>query len=118
MLRGNFATNKVTTLNNEANSINTLAFLPQRNVCIVKQKHMRDMIVNTEKSTDVLDTQKSKAKTSIAQIGTMVSVVNVSSLCINMDSTIMAITTADNPPPILCQFLMKFIRIINSTEWA
>ncbi len=36
-----------------------------------------------------------------------------------MDLILMAITTADNnPPPILCQFLMKFIRIINSTEWA
>jgi hypothetical protein len=37
---------------------------------------------------------------------------------INMDSIIMVITTADSPPPILRQFLMKFIRIINSTKWA
>ncbi len=35
-----------------------------------------------------------------------------------MDLSITAITTADSPPPILRQFLMKFIRIINSTEWA
>ncbi len=35
-----------------------------------------------------------------------------------MDLIIMVITTADSPPPILHQFLMKFIRIINSTEWA
>ncbi len=35
-----------------------------------------------------------------------------------MDLIIMAITTADNPPPIVRQFLMKFIRFINSTEWA
>jgi hypothetical protein len=31
MLSGNFATNRVTTLINDANSINPLAFLPQRN---------------------------------------------------------------------------------------
>jgi hypothetical protein len=85
---------------------------------MVKQMCMRDMIADMEKSMDVLDEHKSKVKTSIAQIGTMVSVVNFSSLCINMDLIIMVITTADSPPPILCQFLMKFIRIINSTEWA
>ena len=67
---------------------------------------------------DVLDAHKSKAKTSIAQIGTLVSIVDFSILCINMDSIIMAITTTDSPPPILRQFLMKFIRIINNTEWA
>jgi hypothetical protein len=118
MLSGNFATNRVTTLNNEANSINPLAFLPQRNTCMVEQMHMHEMIANKEKSMDVLDAHKSKAKTSIAQIGTMVSGINFSSICINMDLIIMAITTAENPPPILCQFSMKFIRIINSTEWA
>ncbi len=118
MLSGNFATNRVTTLNNKENSINPLAFLPQRNACMVKQMTMHDMIANMEKSMDVLDAHKSKAKTSITQIGTMVSVVNFFSLCINMDSIIMATTTADSPPSILHQFLMKFIRIINSTEWA
>jgi hypothetical protein len=85
---------------------------------MVKQMHMRDMIANTEKSMDVLDAHKSKAETSIDQIGNMVSIVNFFSLCIDMDLIITAITTADSPPPILRQFLMKFIRIINSTEWA
>ena len=58
MLSGNFATNRVTTLNNKANSINPSTFLPQRNACMVKQMHMRDMIANTEKSMDVLDAHK------------------------------------------------------------
>jgi hypothetical protein len=48
----------------------------------------------------------------------MVSVVNFSSHCTNMNLIIMAITTADSPPPILRQFLMKFIKIIHSKEWA
>ena len=65
MLSGNFATDRVTTLNKEANSNDPLAFLPQRNVCMIKQEHMRDMITDTEKSTDVPDAHKSKAKTSI-----------------------------------------------------
>jgi hypothetical protein len=83
---------------------------------MVKQMRMHDMITNTEKSMDVLDVHKSKAKTSIAQIGTMVSIVYFSRLCINMDLIITAIIIADSPPHILCQFLMKFIRIINSIE--
>ncbi len=66
MLSGNFATNRVTTLNNKANSINPLAFLSQRNACMVKQMHMCDMIADMEKSMVVLDVHKSKAKTSIA----------------------------------------------------
>jgi hypothetical protein len=118
MLSGNFATNRVTTLNNKANSIEPLAFLPQRNACMIKQIPMRGMIVDTEKSMDVLNMHKSKAKTSIAQIGTMVSIIDFSSLCINMDSIITVTTTTDSPPSILRQFLMKFIRIINSTEWT
>jgi hypothetical protein len=118
MLSRNFATDRVTTLNNEAISINSLVFLPQRNVCMIKQMHMQDMITKTEKSMDVLDAHKSKTKTSITQVGTMVSIIDFSSLCINMDLIITAITTAGSPPSILCQFLMKFIRIINNSEWA
>jgi hypothetical protein len=34
MLSGNFATERVTSLNNKVNSINPSAFLPQRNKCI------------------------------------------------------------------------------------
>ncbi len=49
MLSGNFATNRVTTLNNKANSINPSAFLPQRNVCMVEQMRMRDKIADTER---------------------------------------------------------------------
>jgi hypothetical protein len=50
---------------------------------------------------DVLDAHKSKTKTSIARIGSMSLVVDFTSLCINMDSIITAITTADSPPPIV-----------------
>jgi hypothetical protein len=59
MLSGNFATNRVTTFNNEANSINPSAFLPQRNACMAKQMCIRDMIADTEKSMDVLNMHNS-----------------------------------------------------------
>ena len=44
-------------------------------------------------------------------------VVDFSSLCINIDSIITAITTAESPSPILHQFLLNFVRITNNTEW-
>jgi hypothetical protein len=95
MLSGFFSTDRVTSLNNKANSINPSAFLPQRNACMVDQQHFRDMITNTKKSMDVLEVHKSKAKTSIARIGTMTSILDFSSLCINMDLITTAITTAN-----------------------
>jgi hypothetical protein len=67
---------------------------------------------------DLLHVHKFNAKTSIAHIGTITSVLNFSSLCINMDSIITAITTADNLLPILHQFLMKFARVMINTKWA
>ncbi len=120
LLQGNFATDRVTTLNNEANSIDISAFLPQQNACMVKQERLKDMISKTKKSMDALDAHKSKAKTSIARIGSMSLVVNFTSLSINMDSIITAIShhTTDSPPPILCQFLLNFIQITNNTAWA
>ena len=118
LLEGNFATDRVTSLNNKANSINNSAFLPQQNSCMVEQERIKDMMFKTENIMDVLDAHKSKAKTSIAQIGSMSSTVDFGSLCINMDSIITAITTADSPSPILCQFLLNFVRITNNIEWV
>jgi hypothetical protein len=84
MLSGNFATDRVTTLNNEVNSINPSAFLPQRNACMTEQEQIRDMITNTLTSMVVLNMHKSKGKISIACIGTITSILHLSSLCINM----------------------------------
>ncbi len=64
MLSGNFTTDRVTTLKNEANSIELSAFLPQRTACMVEQICMRDMIANTENSMVVLGAHKSKVETS------------------------------------------------------
>ena len=66
LLQGNFATDRVTTLNNKDDSINISAFLPQRNACMAKQECLKDMISKTKNSMDDLDAHKSKAKTSIA----------------------------------------------------
>ena len=40
-LQGNFTTNRVTTLNNKANSIDISVFLPQQNACMVSRSISR-----------------------------------------------------------------------------
>jgi hypothetical protein len=67
---------------------------------------------------DVIDSQKSTRKTTIARIGTMIDITDFSSLCINMDTVISAICTSDEPQPTFRQILMKFVDLLNNPDWA
>jgi hypothetical protein len=57
-------------------------------------------------------------KTTIACIGTMQSMVDFSSLCINMDTIIIAICSNDEPQPILRQIILNFVAIVNNPDWV
>jgi hypothetical protein len=116
MLQGNFTTEKVTSLKIEAKSMGPSAFLPQRNEVLVKQELSSEVKATSENVMDFADSHKTKGETSIARIGTMHSMVNFSSLCINMDTIITAICSNDEPQPILCQILLNFIAIINNPD--
>jgi hypothetical protein len=72
----------------------------------------------SENVMDFADSHKTKGKTAIACIGTMQSMVDFSSLCINMDIIITAICSNDWPQPILCQILLNFIAIVNNPDWV
>ncbi len=67
---------------------------------------------------DFADSHKTKCKTAIACIGTMLSMVDFSSLCINMDTIVTAISSNDEPQPILCQILLNFVAIVNNLDWV
>jgi hypothetical protein len=67
---------------------------------------------------DFADSHRTKGKTAIAHIGTMLSMVDFSSLCINMDTIITAICSNDEPQPILCQILLNFVAIVNNPDWV
>jgi hypothetical protein len=67
---------------------------------------------------DFADSHKTKGKTEIACISTMLSMVDFSSLCINMDTIITAICSNDEPQPILCQILLNFVAIVNNPDWV
>ncbi len=118
MLQGIFATKKVTSLKLEANSVEPSAFLPRRNKVLVKREVLSKVKATSENVMDFDDSHKTKGKTAIALIGTMQSIVDFSSLCINMDTIIPAICSNDGPQPILRQILINFVAIVNNPDWV
>jgi hypothetical protein len=94
------------------------AFLPQRNTVLVKLELLGKVKATSENVMDFADSHKTKGKTVIACIGTMHSMVDFSSLCINMDTIITAICSNDEPQPILCQILLTFVAIVNNLDWV
>jgi hypothetical protein len=76
------------------------------------------MKATSENIMDFADSHKTKGKTAIAHIGTMQNMTNFSSLCINMDTIITAICSNKEPQPILWQILLKFVSIINNSDWV
>jgi hypothetical protein len=118
MLQGNFATKKVTSLKLEADSVEPSAFLPQRNKVLVQQKLLSEVKATTENVMDFADSHKTKGRTEIARIGTMQSMMEFSSLCINMDMIITTICSNDKPQPIFHQILLNFVAIVNNPDWV
>jgi hypothetical protein len=118
MLQGNFATKKVTSLKLEANSVEPSAFLLQRNKVLVERELLSEVKATTENVMDFTDSHKTKGRTTIACIGTMQSMMDFSSLCINMDTIITAICSNDGPRPICRQILLNFIAIVNNPDWV
>ena len=117
ILQGNFATDGVTSLNNEANAIDPSLFLPQRNKCMLEREHAVDLLARSENSMDVSDTHKSKVSVAINRIGTMTSMADFSSLCINNDTVAAAMISADGPQPLWRKILMKFVELLNNHEF-
>jgi len=118
MLQGNFATKKVTSLELEANSVELSAFLPQRNKVLVERELLSEVKATSANVMDFADSHKTKGKTAIACIGTMQSIVDFSSLCINMDTLITAICSNDGPQPIFHQILLNFVAKVNNPDWV
>jgi hypothetical protein len=82
MLQENFTTEKLTSLELEANSIEPFVFLPQKKASLVERKRNNEVKATTESVMDFLDSHKTKGKTAIACIGMMTSMTHFSSLCI------------------------------------
>jgi hypothetical protein len=74
-----------------------------------------------EDNLNVLETHQKKTATRISRIGTLISVRDVTSLCININTIILAVKSSSSPQPIIYQLLAKIIELtVNSDygEWA
>ena len=118
MLQGNIATKKVTSLELEANSIKPSAFLPQKNACQVEREKNNKVKAMSKNVMDFSNSHKTKGKTAISPIGTMISKTNFSSLCINMNTIIAAICSSNVPRPTLRRILLNFVDIVNNPDWV
>jgi hypothetical protein len=118
MLQGNFATEKVTSLKLKANSVEPSTFSPQRNKVLVEQELSGEVKATSENVIDFANSHKTKGKTAIARISAMQSMVEFSSLCINMDTIITAICSNDGPQPIFHQILLNLVAIVNNPDWV
>ncbi len=94
------------------------AFLPQRNKVLVEQELSSEVKATTENVMDFPDSHKTKGRTMLPCIGTMQSMMDFSSLCINMDTIITAICSNDGPKPIFHQILLNFVAIVNNPDWV
>ena len=117
ILQGNFATEGVTSLNNEANAIDPSLFLPQRNACMLDKERTKDQLTRSENNMDIADTHKSKINVAINRIGTMMNMTDFSSLCINCDTIVAAIISADGPQPLWRHILLKFVSLLNNPDF-
>jgi hypothetical protein len=118
IMSGNFAINEAASLNNEAHAIDPSVYLPQKNPTLVNRKINRDLHACSKKTMDVLDSHKTKAVTSIACIGTMQDMGEFTSLCIDSDTVVMGMFSLEGPQPLYHQFLLMFIKIVNSCDWV
>jgi hypothetical protein len=118
MLQGNFTTKKFTSLKIEANSVEPSAFPSLRNKVLVIRELLSKAKATPENVMDFANSHSTKGKTAIACIGTMHSIVDFSSLCINMDMIITTICSNDEPQPILRQILLNFFAIVNNPDWV
>jgi hypothetical protein len=118
MLSGNFATDEAASLDNKAHTIDPSVFLPQKNPTLINREICRDLHACSESAMDVLDSHKTHAVTSIACIGTMQDMGDFTSLCINSDTVVIGMLSVEGPQPLHCQFLLMFVKIVNSHDWV
>ncbi len=118
MLSGNFATDEAAILDNKAHAIDPSVFLPQKNPTLVNREISRDLHACSKSAMDVLDSHKMKAVTSIARIGMMQNMGDFTSLCVNSDAVVMGMFSLEGPQPLYRQFLLMFIKIVNSCDWV
>ena len=117
LMLGNLATNGVTNVHNEANAVDPSAFLPQRNLLLVKEQCSKDLNSCNELGMDVLDSHKTKTSTGITRIGSIKNMGDITALCINICAVILAITSDSALEPILRTIMTTISQLTLNRDW-
>ena len=118
LIGGNFATRPVTSLLNEANSVEPSLFMPQRCVEKVNTVKQSELIISNKLMMGVPAAQRTMQKMATARIGANKSADYFISICVNINTFIMATVDKENGPiPILLQLVMELVRMVSSPDW-
>jgi hypothetical protein len=108
---------KSPALNLRQIQLSHLPFYRRKNACLVEGEKNNKVKARCKNAMDFSKSHKTKGKTAISRIGTMISMADFSSLCINMNMIITAICSSIKPQLILHQILLNFIAIVNNPNW-
>ena len=117
LLLGNFATNGVTNINNEAIVVNPSAFIPRRNLSMIESERQKDQNSRNETGMDVIDSHYTKTSTGITPIEPITSMGYITSLCINICAVILAVTLYTGPEPLIRQILTTIYQLTINQDW-
>ena len=93
------------------------AFLPQRNLTLVKDQWSKDLNSRNGLGMDVQDLHKTKIGTGIAHIGSITNMRDITSLCINICAVISAIISDTAPEPILHTIMTTISQLTLNRDW-
>ncbi len=109
MLLGNFSIVGIASLSIEPNAIDISAFFPQNDQLAIEADKLRDLASRMEEGLDVVDAQRSKVATAIKRVGKVTSIMDVTSLMINVCTFMMVVSSSDSPKPLLAQMFTKIM---------
>ena len=118
MLAGNYALSPVTSVLREANAVDILAFAPQRDNNHVMIQRSIEQNASLEHHLNLSDAHRVKPTTKINNIGSIKSIRDVISLCINLGTIIRALTpVSETRSPILHQLFERVIKLLVNPEF-
>ena len=117
LMAGNFATERVTSMFNEAHAVDMLAFAPQRNTAAINNERVQENDSSMEATMDIPEAHRKKTSTTMSRSGSIASIRDVRSLCINILTLILAVTDGSSPTSILYQLLTKIVDLTNNHEF-
>jgi hypothetical protein len=118
ILSGNFATKEAVSLDNEAHTINPSVCLPQKTLPWSIGRLTGIYMLAPRMPWMSWIPTKQRWSPPLLVFGTMQDMGDFTRLCINSDTVVMGIFSPEGPQPLYHQFLLIFIKTVNSHDWV